>query len=441
MTSFKPLKVGPVSGFPEWLPHEKLVEEDIIQRIARIFRSYGYTPLETPAVERTEILASKGVEHKEIYSLVRLHATEEERSESELSLHFDLTVPFARYVAQHQDKLVFPFKRYQIQKVWRGERPAQGRFREFYQCDIDVVGQEKLGVEFDAELLDVIGEVFSALELGDIEIRMNHRLLLDGFYRSVGVSDEAQRARVLLEVDKLEKTGSDSVGRILRESLGLSAEQTERILGFAATRAAPAQLREILAGFGAAGEDYSAGLNDLLRIAGLFPDRPRAKLMWDGSITRGLNYYTGAVFETTLVGAPQLGSICSGGRYENLAGSFTRTPLPGVGISIGLTRLLSHVFSGMAPGPSSPTEVLIAVLDENSRAGLVALAREIRASGRNVELAAPGKLKKQLTYADRRKLRWTVIANEDGSYELKDMGEGKQSRYGREELIAALRPS
>lgn len=431
------IKPRAISGFPEWLPSQKLVENHWIATIAKIFQSYGYTPLETAAVELTEVLATKGVEKKEIYSIQRLHA--EDGETSGLSLHFDLTVPFSRFVVQNQGHLTFPFKRYQIQKVWRGERPAKGRFREFYQCDIDVVGQNSLELCFDAEMLEVIAQVFSRLDLKGLVFRINHRRLIDGFYESLNVPPE-KRAPILIEVDKLDKIGPEVLTRLLLEgNFGLNETQVASILRFASLKADVDSLESVLNGLGIKNEAFLQGSKELIELLSLVPACEGVSFLWEGSITRGLNYYTGAVFETLLESAPELGSICSGGRYESLAQNFTNTPLPGVGISIGLTRLLSHLFSTttLGQGSQSPTQVFIALFEESQRKALAALARELRALDLNVELAAGGKFKKQLAYANKKGIPFIIIPNEH-DFELKNMQSGEQNTLSKAELKNSL---
>ncbi len=455
----RPTPPRALSGFPEWLPRQKLVEESCIAAIRGVFSSYGYTPIETPAVELTEVLAAKGVDHKEIYSLVRLHAEGEEALKRELSLHFDLTVPFARYVAQHQNDLVFPFKRSQIQKVWRGERPAQGRFREFYQADADVICRDNLPACYEAEMLEMIALIFARLPAGPVRVRLNHRQILDGFYGSLGL-DEPLRARALLEVDKLEKIGPEVVARILRDDLALEEPRVGKILSFAATKAPIGDLAAALKHLAPENALFLAGAAHLDAIAAMVPPQPGTKFEWCGGISRGLNYYTGVIFETALENAPELGSVCSGGRYDKLASNFAAAAaLPGVGLSIGLTRLLSHLFqiSGFLDGKSATTtEILMAVpetKDEEAtgistaeqhekanrrRHALVLLAQEMRQLGCKVEVFHPAKLKKQLTYADRKGIAHVVIPNENAnSYEWKDMRSGEQRTLDRTGLLEA----
>lgn len=428
-------KPRPISGFPEWLPAEQAVQDHWISIIREVFTSYGFAHIETPAVELTEVLAAKGVEQKEIYALTRLAA--EDPEENRYSLHFDLTVPFARYVALHQGQLSFPFKRYQIQKVWRGERPAQGRFREFYQCDIDIVGIDNLPIDYDAEMLDAMGALFTRLNVGNIIFRVNHRKLLDGFYTSLGIDGEVRPA-ILTEVDKLEKIGREGVTASL-ETLGLNASVIDRILDFAGSTRQREGLREHLLGLAVDDPVFSEGIEELCAILGQVVEREGVSLLWDGSITRGLNYYTGAVFETQLGGAESLGSICSGGRYDNLCGRFSKTKLPGVGISLGLSRLLSHLMGSDsldALKRPSPTDIVMMGMDSSQRRRDMTLAGKLRNKGWNVELLPPGKLKKGMTLANKRGAPYVIIPNEDGTFAWKDMNKGEQQDLDENALLS-----
>jgi histidyl-tRNA synthetase len=423
-----------ISGFPEWLPAQQRVQDRFMDTIRRVFESYGFCHLETSAVELTEVLAAKGVESKEIYSLSRLQAEEDE--ENRYSLHFDLTVPFARYVALNQGQLVFPFKRYQIQKVWRGERPAQGRFREFYQCDIDIVGIDQLPVSFDAELLEVMGALFGELKLGQVEFRINHRKLLQGFYGYLGIAEDC-RAQVLIEVDKIEKIGQAGVLKRLSE-LGLTEAQGQKIVEFASSRHGSEGLRTHLENLGIEDSVFRAGIEELCELLDQIPAMSEARIIWDGSITRGLNYYTGVIFETTLVGAEGLGSICSGGRYEDLCSRFSKTKMPGVGISLGLTRLLSHLFNQegfVDASAQSPSEVLLIAMEAGQLLNYRRIAHQLRQLGWNVELSPVGKLKKLMTIANRKGIPQVVIPNEDGSFEWKNMLSGEQLKLSETELF------
>ena len=394
----KPVAIG---GFPEWLPEQKLVEQRLLDIIREEFERFGFGPIETPAVERKEVLAAKGVVEKEIYALSRLAAGEGEDAATEMALHFDLTVPLARYVAQHFNALVFPFRRHQMQKVWRGERPQAGRFREFYQCDIDVIGSGKLSLLNDAEMPLVIHNIFSRIGIGRFLIRINNRKFLQGFLGHLGLPAELGGA-ALRVVDALDKIGRDKVLAELSAKVGLELAQAERLVAFVTGDTDLDRLAAL-----DAGPLFAQGVAELAEVAGHMRALGLPDDSWavDLSIARGLDYYTGTVYETVLVDNPQIGSICSGGRYDDLAGTFTKQALPGVGISIGLTRLLSRLFDAglLHADAKTPTQVLVTVMDPALRGQCLALAAELRAAGLNTELYTQDrKLGDQIKYADRK---------------------------------------
>ena len=442
MSERKIVKPQPVSGFPEWLPEHKLVEEQWLAVIRREFARFGFTPIETPAIERKEVLSAKGVVEKEIYALSRMAAGEGEDPATEMALHFDLTVPLARYVAQHFAALTFPFRRYQIQKVWRGERPQAGRFREFYQCDIDVVGNGSLGLLNDAEMPCVIHGIFSQLGIGRFVVRINNRKILQGYLAHLGVPAE-RIAMALRVIDTLEKLGREQVATDLQDQAGMEPEATGRLLDFLAGPAEPAHLAVV-----DAGPVFAQGVAELAEVAeGLLAlGMPEEAFTIDLSIARGLDYYTGTVYETVLVDRPDFGSICSGGRYDNLAGTFTKQQLPGVGISIGLTRLLARLFEAelVSPGAATTAEVLVTVMDRAVLPQSLALARELRAAGLNTELFTQinKKLGDQLKYADRKGIPMAAIAGQDelagGLVTLKHLASGDQATVPRTDLAAVI---
>ncbi len=441
MPDNKIIKPRPISGFPEWLPEEKLVEEWALGIIREEFQRFGFTPIETPAVERKEVLAAKGVEQREIYALSRLAAGEDEDPSTDLALHFDLTVPLARYVAQHMAKLTFPLRRYQIQKVWRGERPQAGRYREFYQCDIDIIGKEKVSHLADAELPTVIHRIFERLDIGPTVIRVNNRKVLQGFVEQLGVAPEGL-ANVLREIDALEKIGRDGVAAGLVDRAGLSTLAAEDLLTFVTQPASAADLRS------RSGNDtYKQGIEELIgltedmRALGMPQDAYRIDL----SIARGLDYYTGTVYETMLTNLADAGSVCSGGRYDNLAGTFVRQSLPGVGLSIGLSRLLGRAFDAglLKPDATTPAAVFVTMLEADRRSDYLSIATECRRAGLNTDLALESrKLGAQLKYASEKKIPFAIIAGsaelDAASVTIKDMRNGDQQTVDRKDMVSTL---
>ena len=442
MSDRKIVKPMPVSGFPEWLPEQKLVEQRMLDIIREEFERFGFGPIETPAIERKQVLAAKGVVEKEIYALSRLSAGEGEDPATEMALHFDLTVPLARYVAQHFNNLVFPFRRYQIQKVWRGERPQAGRFREFYQCDIDVIGSGKLSLLNDAELPLVIHGIFSRIGIGRFLIRVNNRKILQGFLAHLGLPPE-RGGDALRVVDALDKIGREKVLAELEARAGLNDDQAVRLVDFITANPDLDQLADI-----ADEALYRQGVAELAEVVQGMRDLGLPDEAWavDLSIARGLDYYTGTVFETVLVDNPEIGSICSGGRYDDLAGTFTKQALPGVGISIGLTRLLARLFDTglLKPGATTPSQVLVTVMDAAFRSRYLALAAELRSAGINTELYTQDrKLGDQLKYADRKGIPVALIAGESefdaGTVVLKALHTGEQTTHERDGVCDAVR--
>lgn len=404
-------KPAKISGFPEWLPEQKIAEEKVIATIKGIYESFGFSPIETPAVELLTTLGSKGVIDKEIFAVKRLKA--EEGDEAELGLHFDLTVPFARYVAQHAHELVFPFKRYQLQKVWRGDRPQKGRFREFYQFDIDIISRNDLPLSCDAEVVSVIGLVMEALQFGTYTIRINNRKLLGGIYAELGLSESARKAAITA-VDKILKIGPDGVARELQKIEGISQTAIETILQSTTIKCPIDQLSERVAALDTSSDLIAEGVQDLITICSLLPASVRERVVIDVSLARGLDYYTGLIVETVMDAHPEFGTVVSGGRYENLASEFTDQKLPGVGVSIGLSRLMEIAFSQnlIATARKSPTEVLITVYDEGDRPHLNTVAQELRSLGVATEVfyKCP-KLGKQIEYAEAKGIRYVAFVD------------------------------
>lgn len=424
----------PLSGFPEWLPAGRTVEQHVLDVLRRTFELHGYAGIETRAVEPLDQLLRKGETSKEVYVLRRLQA-EAEGSDSGLGLHFDLTVPFARYVLENAGHLHFPFRRYQIQKVWRGERPQDGRFREFYQADIDVVGQGELPYHFEVEVPLVMAAAFAALAplgLPPVQILVNNRKVVEGFARGLGLADVEA---VLRSIDRLDKVGPERVARHLAEEAGADAPQAAAMLELAAIRggdlAVVDRVGELAARHGVAVEGTLAeGLAELGALLTAAADRAPGVLLADLKIARGLDYYTGSVYETVLVGHEELGSICSGGRYDSLA-SDGSTTYPGVGLSIGVSRLVSRLLGAglVAATRDVPSAVVVAVTDEESRGRSEAVAAALRARGVPVEVApSAAKFGKQIRYADRRRVPfvWFPGAGEDGTDQVKDIRSGEQ---------------
>lgn len=415
-------KITALTGFPEWLPEQRLVEQRLIDQVREKFELFGFTPLETRAVEPLDVLLKKGATDKEIYVLRRLHA--EESEPAELGLHFDLTVPFARYVAQHRGALAFPFKRYQIQKVWRGERPQQGRYREFYQADIDVIGDGELSLHFDAEMALLLHDVVSSLPIPRIQLRINNRKVLEGFYRALGVEHVAD---VLRTVDKLDKIGEDGVKKALLEENGLSGEAAEQCLALARIRGGGKEVADRVRALGATHPLLEEGLAELSFVMEALGGLAEGAVIADLHIARGLDYYTGTVYEGVLVDHPQLGAVCSGGRYDNLASDEKHT-LPGVGVSLGLSRILGFMFAqgALKASRTSPTLVLIALTSEEGRHACYAAAKQLRARGLATEVFhAPHKFGKQIRYAERKGIPYVLFLGESGA-ELKDIRSGEQ---------------
>jgi len=421
-------KPKPVSGFPEWLPEERLVEQKWLDHIRRVFESYGYTSIETPAVEELNVLLAKGETDKEIYALTRLQADEHENKESRIGLHFDQTVPLARYTAMRFNDLDFPFKRYAMQKVWRGERPQLGRMREFYQCDIDVINVDHLPLHFDAEMPAVIYEALEGLDIGRIQIRLSNRKILLGLLDSMGVMDTIPVTRI---VDKLDKIGADEVQKLLIADCNLTTDQCKKILSLMGVRG----LDDIKSlSIKAENDQMREGIDELAFVLEQLTHLPDHAIVADLSIVRGLDYYTGTVYETRLLDIPEFtSSVCSGGRYDDLAGSYISKHLPGVGISIGFTRLFDVLRQNgrIQTSKKCPTDILVVLPTEDKRALTAATAQMLRANGLNVETYhLPQKIGKQIAYAEKKGIDYIWFPPfEDGKpHEVKNMKTGIQVR-------------
>ena len=417
-------KITPVSGFPEWLPEEKLIEQSVLDTLRGTFELYGFTPLEVRSVEPLDVLLSKG-DDKEIYTLRRLG--EGAGTPPEFGLHFDMTVPFARYVQQFRGQLTFPFKRYQIQKAWRGERPQEGRYREFYQADIDVIGEGELPISYDAEFARIMYDVLSKLPLPPTTIKVNNRRLLSGFYQALGVKDVASTLRV---VDKLEKIGAAEVVKQLQSEVGLSEDKAELCLELGKIRTPDSSFAQQVRAFGLENELLEQGLTELAFVMDACQDLPAGSVTADLSVARGLDYYTGTVFESFMEGFEHIGSVCSGGRYDNLA-SDGKVSLPGIGISFGVTRMLGPLLgqNRLQASRSSPVVVLVSLPVEDARLEAAALANRLRQRGIPADVHhAPQKFGKQIRAAERRGIPyvWFFTPGDPDSYQVKDIRSGEQ---------------
>jgi histidyl-tRNA synthetase len=420
-------KVTPLSGFPEYLPAERIVEQHFLDVIRETFELHGYPSIETRAVEPVDRLVGKGGDaDKEIYGVSRLAGEEGEGGEAELGLHFDLTVPFARYVLENAGRLSFPFRRHQIQKVWRGERPQEGRYREFTQADIDVVDVGELSPHFEAEIPLVMAEIFQKLPIGRMTIQVNNRKIPEGFYRGIGIDDVAGTLRI---VDKLDKIGPEKVRAMLLEA-GRTDDQADRCLALAAIRTEDLGFVERVRALGVDHPLLDEGLEALSRVITTGMENAPGAMVADLKIARGLDYYTGTVYETQLEGHESWGSFCSGGRYDALA-SDGRTTYPGVGISIGVSRLLGLLLGRglLTASRSTPACVLVAVNAEEDRPRSNRIATALRARRIPCEVAPkPAKFGKQIRYAERRGMPyvWFPGAGDDGTDQVKDIRSGEQ---------------
>lgn len=449
-------------GLLELLPTEQIAFQRMLDVIRAGFERFGFLPVETPAYELSEVLLTKtgGETERQVYFVQSTGALDKTRDQQsgapaaypELALRFDLTVPLARYVAEHEHQLTFPFRRYQMQRVYRGERPQRGRFREFYQCDIDIIGKDELSPRHDAESPAVIHAIFTDLAIGPFTIALNNRKLMRGFLDDLGVADPELQGRVLREVDKLDKRGDEAVGATLAgPALGLSQGSVERLLALVAVRStshddALARLAQVEAGSSGSAA-LTSGVAELREVLSLVRALgvPESDYALDFSIARGLDYYTGTVYETTLDEHPEIGSICSGGRYDDLAGQYTRSRLPGVGISIGLTRLFWQLReAGLVDVAESTVQVLVPQVAAELLPETLALATELREGGINTEVVLDdGRLGKQLRYADRAGIRFVALLGpqeaEAGTVTVKDLRRQDQFTVARREVVPAIR--
>jgi len=417
-------KVSKLSGFPEFLPAERNVELIVLDHLRTVFELHGFASIETRAVETMDQLLRKGEIDKEVYVLRRLQAGEGD-SDSGMGLHFDLTVPFARYVLENAGKLEFPFRRYQIQKVWRGERPQQGRFREFTQADIDIIAKDELAFHFDVEIAQVMAEALSGLPVPQLTLQVSNRKVLEGFYLGLGITEPTA---VMPIVDKLDKVPADKIAEQLQTDAGLTAEQAAQCLALADVRTTDESFVDAVRALGVTHPLLDEGLEELRQVVAGAAGAEGVDIVADLRIARGLDYYTGTVFETRMAGYEHLGSICSGGRYDQLASDGKNT-YPGVGISLGVSRLLVPlVADGLTADRSVPSTVLVALVDEASRPASVEVAAALRSRGIPTEVAASAqKFGKQIRYAERRGIPFVWFpANGDDPHKVRDIRVGEQ---------------
>ncbi|MDY2905617.1 MAG: histidine--tRNA ligase [Eubacteriales bacterium] len=433
------IKPRTLSGFMELLPADEALFDGMVKTLKETYSLYGFTPLDTPLIEASEVLLAKGggETEKQIYRFTK--------GDADLSLRFDLTVPLARYVAQHSGELTFPFRRYQIGKVYRGERAQRGRFREFYQADIDIIGDGSLDIMNEAEIPSIIYRAFTKLGLRRFRIRINNRKVLNGFFEILGLTDKA--GDILRTVDKLEKIGTDKVAKILTDELGIDKERTESIIGFISTGGDTKSVLSSLEKYRGKNETFDTGADELATVIRNMSGFgvPDDFFTVDLTIARGLDYYTGTVYETVMSDHPEIGSVCSGGRYDSLAEYYTDRKLPGVGISIGLTRLffvLQDKDLLNREYPSSPADVLIIPMTDDI-APAVSLATYFRENGIRTQLySEKKKFKAKIGYADRLGIPFAVFLGDDeiesGRVSLKNMKTGEQLSLTREAAAEAV---
>ncbi|MCD7903597.1 MAG: histidine--tRNA ligase [Oscillospiraceae bacterium] len=433
------IKPRTLSGFMELLPADQMKMEAFMETLRHTYALYGFTPLDTPVIESAEVLLAKGggETEKQIYRF--------QKGDSDLALRFDLTVPLAKYVALNYAKLSFPFRRYQIGKVYRGERAQRGRFREFYQADIDIIGDGALDILNEAEIPSIIYRTFHALGLSKFVIRVNNRRILNGFYTMLGLS--AQSGEIMRTVDKLDKIGAEKVRALLMEDCGVSSADADEILRFIAIGGGSAAVIAALEDYRGRNETFDRGLDELKAVTAYLPEFgvPEENFAVDLTIARGLDYYTGTVYETTLTEHPEIGSVCSGGRYDDLAGYYTDRALPGVGISIGLTRLFYVLQEqGMLSDAivTAPADVLVIPMTTD-----LALAVRTATTLRTADIRAQlyteqKKFRARMTYADRMGFPFVILIGEDEIAQekvtLKDMRSGEQIAVSPQMAAAAV---
>ncbi|HEX3028678.1 MAG TPA: histidine--tRNA ligase [Clostridia bacterium] len=418
----------------ELLPPDQMLFNKMLDTIKLSYEKFGFIPLDTPTIEKSEVLLAKtgGETEKQVYRF--------NKGDHDLSLRFDLTVPLARYVAQHYNELTFPFRRYHIGKVFRGERPQKGRFREFYQCDIDIIGNENLSVINDAEILSVIYSTFKALGFDEFTIRINNRKVLNGFFESLNIENKVEVLRI---VDKIEKIGEEAVQKELAD-LGVNSDAVGRLLTFIGIKGTNDIVINSLKAMEISNDLFKAGVEELEKVCEYIKyfGLPEKNNRIDLTIARGLDYYTGTIYETVLDNYPSIGSVCSGGRYDNLAQNYTDKKLPGVGISIGLTRLFYQLKEAGIIGTekkASPTSLLIIPM-QDTMSNALDFATKIREAGIPAEVYFnEGKIAKKFTYADKLGIPFALVIGEDevnsGIYKLKNMKTGEQENLSIDEIV------
>ena len=434
------IKPRTLSGFMELLPNKQLRFEKMMEILRSTYASYGFAPLDTPAIEDAQILLAKGggETEKQIYRF--------QKGDSDLALRFDLTVPLAKYVALHYNELAFPFRRYQISKVYRGERAQRGRFREFYQADIDIIGDGKLDILNEAEIPAIIYKVFKGFGLNRFQIRVNNRKILNGFYSMLGLTEKS--GDIMRTVDKLDKIGPNKVRALLLEENGLTENQARDILRFISISGTNSEVLAALEIYADRNDLFDQGLSELKAVTANLSafGVPEENFAVDLTIARGLDYYTGTVYETTLLDHPEIGSVCSGGRYDNLAGYYIDKPLPGVGISIGLTRLF-YVLDEQGllnpKLPSAPADALVLPMTETPGPA-IALAETLRSAGLRVQLyGEQKKFKQKMAYANKLGVPFAVLLGEDeiaeGKCSVKNMVTGEQVKLSPADAASHIR--
>jgi histidyl-tRNA synthetase len=432
------IKPQTLKGFRDYLPGPMIAREHLIDTARRVYRSFGFSPIDTPALEYTEILLGKGGEEtdKQLFRFT-------DQGERDVAMRFDLTVPLARFAAQHLQEIGTPFKRYHIATVWRAEKPQKGRFREFIQCDFDTIGTDSNVA--DAETLLVIHDLMERLGFSRFMIRVNNRLVLNGLLEHLGLT--GQTVGVLRALDKLPKIGREAVIAEMTEKVATTPAQADSVLKMTELTGSPAeilnQVETMLAG-------NEQGLNGIKKLREMFSwaetaGIPADRVALDLSIARGLDYYTGTIYETFLSDLPGIGSVCSGGRYDNLAGLFTNQKLPGVGASLGLDRLLAAMEElGAVTTAATPAPVLVLLFDAAHTGDYLRIARKLRSAGIETEVSCdPRAIGKQLAYANRKGFRVALIAGEtefaQGSWQVKDLKEGQQTTVPEVDLPEAIR--